>query len=101
MCLIVFYSQLQDIHLQLSNIYKLDFLNSFKCQETEQNKCVLVNNKRYKNIGMNSKKDESNFLLRLTFQERKKLKKIAMERNITMTSLVRHVLQNDLKISDI
>ena len=50
---------------------------------------------------MNSKKDESNFLLRLTFQERKKLKKIAMERNITMTSLVRHVLQNDLKISDI
>ena len=50
---------------------------------------------------MNNTKNEKYFLLRLTTDERRKLKQMALDRNITMTSLVRHVLQKNLKISEL
>jgi predicted HicB family RNase H-like nuclease len=52
---------------------------------------------------MSQKKKETSgdFLLRLTKEERKKIKLISVQRNTTMQSLIRHILNNNLEISDL
>lgn len=50
----------------------------------------------------NIERDESTyFLLRLTVSEKKKLIEISNTRNISLTSLIRHLLQNNLSIQDL
>jgi hypothetical protein len=47
------------------------------------------------------KETSGDFILKLTAAERKKLKLIAVERNTTMQSLVRHLIQTNKTIESI
>jgi hypothetical protein len=51
---------------------------------------------------MKERKERSgDFILKLTASERKKLKLIAVERNTTMQSIVRHLLQTNRTIDSL
>jgi len=52
---------------------------------------------------MKEEKRESSghFLLRLTKEERKKIKLISVQRNTTMQSLIKYILQNNLEIEEL
>ena len=46
------------------------------------------------------KETSGDFLLRLTKEERKKIKLISVQRNTTMQSLIRQILNNNLEINN-
>jgi hypothetical protein len=47
------------------------------------------------------KESSGHFLLRLTREERKKIKLVSVQRNTTMQSLIKYILHNNLEIDNL